>query len=352
MTKVSIKDVAERAGVSVGTVSNVLNRPDLVRLDTRLRVESAITELGFVRNESARQLRAGRSRTLAYVVLDATNPFFMDVARGADEAAREQSLALFICNSDGEPAREAQYLDLLLEERVRGVLITAMDYNSDRLRTLPALGVPIVLVDRAAKNETRWCTVGVDDRVGGRIAVAHLLDTGHQRIAFAGGPLTMPQVFDRLQGAKQAIRSARLPADTLTVLETTTLNVAQGRNVGERLIGMPQRSRPTAVFCANDLVALGVLQHLTQQGIAVPDDVAIVGYDDIEFAAAAAVPLTSVRQPRHQLGRTAIELILRDSSDGSHEHQQIQFTPELIVRSSSAPRPAARRVRTRDSATR
>jgi LacI family transcriptional regulator len=241
-------------------------------------------------------------------------------------------------------------LDLLVQERVRGVLITAIDYNNDRLRSLPAVGVPVVLVDRAAKNEDRWCSVGVDDRAGGRLAVTHLLDTGHRRIAFAGGPQTIPQVVDRLHGAKQAIRSARRPADTLTVIETTGLNVAQGRNVGERLMGMPQRNRPTAVFCANDLLALGVLQHLTQQGLAVPDDIAIVGYDDIDFAAAAAVPLTSVRQPRHQLGRTAIDLIMRDSADDPHEHQQIQFMPELIVRSSSGLRRAQRVSRVRATA--
>ena len=331
-----IKDVALRAGVSVGTVSNVLNRPDRVRPDTRARVESAITDLGFVRNESARQLRAGSSRVIAYVFLDAGNPFFSDVARGAEDAGRESGLALIMCNSDGDAVREDEYLGLLLEQRVRGVLITAVDYESVRLRGLPALGVPLVLVDRPATDSTDWCTVGVDDVHGGDIAVTHLLEQGHRRIAFVGGPLTLPQVSARHGGALRALLTAGRQAADLVLLETEGLTVASGREAGQRLVGLPQRRRPTAVFCANDLVALGMLQQLIQQGISVPDDIAIVGYDDIDFAAAAAVPLTSVRQPRQQLGRTATELLLVEAQRlPGHVHQQIQFTPELVVRESS-----------------
>jgi LacI family transcriptional regulator len=338
-----IKDVAARAGVSVGTVSNVLNRPHLVSEATRARVQAAIIELGFVRNESARQLRAGRSRTIAYVVLDAGNPFFTDVARGVEEIAKAHDLALMLCNSDHDAVRERDYLDQLLEQRVRGVLITALDYSSDRLRRLPERGVPVILVDRAPVDADDWCTVGVEDVEGGDLAVTHLIDQGHRRIAFAGGPPTILQVADRLTGARRAIEQAGLPPEALTVLETVALNVAEGRRVGERIIGLPTRRRPTAVFCANDLVALGVLQHMTQHGIAVPDTMAIVGYDDIEFAAAAAVPLTSVHQPRHLLGRAAVELLLEEAeAPPGHEHKHVQFSPELIVRASSTARAVGR----------
>ena len=167
MASVSIKDVAAKAGVSLGTVSNELNRPDTVRPATRARVEAAIAELGFVPNASARQLAAGRSRTIAYLVLDAGNPFFTDVARGIEEVARASGLSLFMCNSDQDADREDQYLEQLVELRVRGVLITATDYTNPRLRMLRRQGVPVVLVDRAPVDAEDCCTVGVDDVAGG-----------------------------------------------------------------------------------------------------------------------------------------------------------------------------------------
>jgi LacI family transcriptional regulator len=338
-----IKDVAARAGVSIGTVSNVLNRPAVVSPRTRRRVEDAITELGFVRNESARQLRAGSSRAIAYLALDAANPFFVDVANGIEDAARIEGLGVFQCNSDEDAGRERHYLDLLLEQRVRGVLVTPVDPDSERLRALPALGVPVVLVDRTSTDRHAWCRVSVDDVEGGDLAVTHLLEQGHRRIAFVGGPSSLSQVRDRLHGAVRAVSALglddRVDGDVLTTVPTAALNVAEGRRAGERLAGLPARRRPTAAFCANDLVALGLLQEMTRQGLTVPADLAIVGYDDIDFAAAAAVPLTSVRQPRRLLGQAATELLLEEAAllggPTSHAHRQLQFRPELVVRSST-----------------
>jgi LacI family transcriptional regulator len=338
-----IKDVAQHAGVSVGTVSNVLNRPDLVKEPTRRRVLDSISTLGFVRNEAARHLRNGSSRILGYVLLDPGNPFFADVARGAEEAARAAGMALFLCNSGEDPAREGEYLDVLLEQRVRGVLITPVDGAAERLRTMPERGVPVVFLDRAAGDPTGWCSVSVDDVEGGDLAVTHLLEQGHTRIGFVGGPSSITQVADRHRGSLRALERAGLPADRLVVLETAALTVAEGRRVGQRLMGLPARRRPSAVFCANDLLAIGVLQQMIQQGVDVPGEMAIVGYDDIEFAAAAAVPLSSVSQPRHELGRRACELLLaeadaRASRGGQvvpHVHEQVEFTPELVVRASS-----------------
>lgn len=330
----SIRDVATAAGVSVGTVSNVLNRPDSVAVPTRERVQSAIAELGFVRNESARQLRAGRSRTVGMVVLDVANPFFTDVARGVEDVAAEAGLAVMLCNSDEQTAREGFYLDLLAEQRVQGVLITPVEKETLRLEQLRRRGTPVVLLDRPSTSSDQ-CSVAVDDVLGGELAMAHLVSHGHRRTAFAGGPMSMQQVADRLTGAERAIAASPTPP-TLTVLETATLNVAAGRAAGEQLMTVSARKRPTAVFCANDLLALGLLQEMTRQGVRVPDDVAIVGYDDIDFAAAAAVPLSSVRQPRQLLGRTGAELLMEEATAGAlHEHRQVVFDPELVVRESS-----------------
>ncbi|OHV31238.1 MULTISPECIES: LacI family DNA-binding transcriptional regulator [Pseudofrankia] len=329
-----IKEVAAAAAVSLGTVSNVLNRPQLVSPRTRARVERAMEELGFVRNESARALRAGSSRILAYVMLDPSNPFFTDVATGIEEVAEAADLSVFLCNSGEDADREARYLDLLLEQRVQGVLITPVDAANERLRTLPARGTPVVLVDRVA-GAGEGCSVSVDDVLGGELAATHLLERGHERIAFIGGPDTLSQVRDRRAGALRALEHAGLPPDRLTVLATGALTVAEGRGAAERLVGLPAARRPTAAFCANDLVALGLLQMCVRLGVAVPGDCAIVGYDDIDFAAAAAVPLTSVRQPRHLLGRTAAELLLDEANNPAHEHQAVQFTPELVARAST-----------------
>jgi len=343
MDATSIKEVARQAGVSLGTVSNVLNRPEVVSEQTRGRVLEAIRELGYVRNDSARQLRAGRSRTVAIVVLDVANPFFTDVVRGAEEAIEATGAMAVVCNSGEDAARERRHLDLLEEQRVQGVLITPVDGGRDsRLEQLARRGIPVVLVDHGSGQRNR-CSVAVDDVLGGQLAGAHLRELGHHRVAFVGGPVTIPQVADRRRGFAAVFAGDEDPR----IVDTPKLSVSAGQQAGKEIADLPPSDRPTAVFCANDLLALGVLQEMTMRGVRVPRDVAIVGYDDIDFAAAAAVPLTSVRQPREQLGRAAAQLLLEEANDpGHHEHRHVVFSPELIVRESTvrsrAPRGAKR----------
>jgi LacI family transcriptional regulator len=329
-----IKDVARRAGVSVGTVSNVLNRPESVSEAIRLRVQAAIAELGYVRSESARQLRAGQSRIMGLLVLDMGNPFFVDVARGAERTARRAGLGVMICNSNQSTRDEAEYVSLFAEQRVRGVLITPAHDGGQSTDHLRRNGIPFVLVDRVGADEEQGCSVSVDDVAGGTLAVRHLAAAGHRSIAYVSGPGWLRQIRDRRAGALAALAEAGLGPEALTELPTETLNVAAGRDAGARLLGLMHR--PTAVFCANDLLALGVLQALFAAGIDVPHDMAIVGYDDIEFAAAAAVPLTSVRQPAAAMGALAAELLLEET-DGrtAHRHRQVVLQPELVVRAST-----------------
>lgn len=330
----SVKDVAARAGVSVGTVSNVLNRPDRVSVATRQRVEAAMVELRFIRNESARQLRAGRSQSLAYVMLDASNPFFTDVALGIEDAAAEKKLATFLCHSSGDAERERTQLQRLEQQRVQGILITPVDPSSSIIDEIRQRGTPVVIVDRTRPG-TDICSVSVDDELGGRLAVEHLIDRGHRRVAFVGGPHAIGQVRDRWTGARQAWQDAGLPATDLLRLDTERLTVDEGRVAGQRIVGLSASRRPTAAFCANDLLALGLLQQAVSTGRQVPGDLAIVGYDDIEFAAAAAVPLTSVRQPRQALGETAARLIIAETTAPDHQHESVVFTPELVARRST-----------------
>jgi LacI family transcriptional regulator len=325
----SIKEVARLARVSVGTVSNVLNRPEVVSPATRDRVLKAIHELGFVRNEVARHLRAGRGRTIGLIVLDVSNPFFADVAKGAEALADEHDTMMVLCNSAADPARERRHLDQLEQQRVLGILITPVDAEGPHLAELPARGTPLVLVDSPAAGPQ--CSVAVDDRLGGRVAGAHLIERGHRRIAFIGGPPSIKQVADRHTGIRDGVE--------LVDCLTPTLSVAAGRAAGERLAALPDGARPTAALCANDLLALGFLQAMAVCGLRVPEDMAIVGYDDIDFAAAAAIPLSSVRQPRELLGRTAIDLLMEEvAAPERHRHRQVIFQPDLVVRESSEAR--------------
>lgn len=336
---VSIREVAAHAGVSVATVSNVLNRPEIVAVSTRDRVHASIAELGFVRNESARQLRAGRSRTIGLVVLDVANPFFTDLARGVEDEASKAGYAVILCNSDDLERKEKRHLELLEEHRVQGVLITPVAGAGSRLARLQRRGTPVVLVDSRSASRGQ-CSVAVDDVLGGDLAVSHLLAAGHRRIAYLSGPPAIRQVADRREGALRALRRAGRDAADLEVIDAGGLNVAAGQKAGAEIAALPAAGRPSAVFCANDLIALGVLQEMTRNRIRVPEDISIVGYDDIDFAAAAAVPLTSVRQPRQQLGHTAARLLLDEAADGdAHQHRQVIFEPELVVRQSTQPAP-------------
>ncbi|HZM75840.1 MAG TPA: LacI family DNA-binding transcriptional regulator [Candidatus Limnocylindrales bacterium] len=334
MAETSIKEVARRAGVSLGTVSNVLNRPETVTPSIRQRVLEVIAEVGYIRNDSARHLRNGRSNTVAIVVLDVTNPFFTDIVRAAEEVIERAGSMLVVCNSGEDAAREQRHLDALVAQRVRGLLITPVGSSAKRLDQLVQRGIPVVLVDRGSGRANR-CSVAVDDVTGGRLATQHLVEAGHRRIAFVGGPLSIKQVSDRHAGAQGVL--ADHGGGELRVFPTRSLSAEAGRQAAESVCALPASKRPTAIFCANDLLALGVLQGLTAAGLRVPQDIALVGYDDIEYAAAAAVPLTSVRQPREQLGRTAAQMLLEEADDPArHGHRHVVFQPQLVTRESSS----------------
>ncbi len=329
---VSMREVAAAAQVSVGTVSNVLNAPDKVAPATVDRVLAAIDRLGFVRNDAARQLKAGRSRCVGLVVLDIGNPFFSDVARAAQSRAADHDLVVLLGSSDDDPHRERRYLDTFDEQRIFGLMITPSGHDHERLAALHRRGIPVVLVDRDGHG-TPFSSVAVDDIAGGDLAVRHLCAIGRRRIAVVGGPASLTQVADRRTGARQA--AADHPGVDLVPIDTPAPTVLAGREAGERLADLPAQARPDAVFCVNDLLAIGVMQALALRGIAVPDEVALVGYDDIDFAQSAVVPLTSIRQPRAEIGSAAIDLLVAtaDSARGKPEH--ICYRPDLIERAST-----------------
>src|SRR5690606_4958001 len=249
--------------------------------------------------------------------------FFTDVARGAEDAAAEHGVAVLLGDSDEKPEREAAYLDLFEEQRVRGVLVSPLGDIRERLQRMRALGTPVVLVDRMAEDAS-LSSVSVDDVAGGRTAVAHLLETGRRRIAFVGGPLGLRQVADRLTGAQHAV--AAVPDARLEVLEGSALSVSEGRRMGEQLVARDPAERPDAVFTANDLLAVGLLQALVMRGgVRVPDDIALIGFDDIDFASATIVPLSSLRQPSRLIGQTALGILLEEADDPTLAPRQVVF---------------------------
>lgn len=328
--RASIADVARVAGVSVGTVSNVLNRPERVLPATRERVEAAIEELAFVRNASARQLRAGTITTVGAVVLDIANPFFTDVARGIEERLERDDFTLMVASSDDDPAREQRYLRLFEEHGVQGVMVVPSTDDISNLLALRERGVGVVLLDRPSPVAD-LSSVAVDDVHGGALAARHLLEQGHRTIAFLNGPHTIRQCADRHAGVVAALTEAGLdPAEALVEITVPSLNADGGEAGLRELLARPER--PAAVFCVNDLTALGALRTLRREGLSVPVDIALVGYDDVAFAAELATPLTSVRQPTHQLGVRAADLLLRPAHSPA-EH--VVFQPELVVRESS-----------------
>lgn len=329
----SVTDVARRAQVSVGTVSNVLNRPDRVATATRDRVMAAIDELGFVRNASARQLRSGEITTIGAVVLDIANPFFTEIARGIEDRLAADDLTLMLASSDENPEREARYLRLFAEHGVRGVLATPSHGSIDALLALREKGIPVVLLDHTSPFP-ELSSVAVDDVGGAALAVEHLLAGGHHRIAFVNGPLTLRQCIDRRDGVVQTLLAHGLdPEEALVEIGVENLNADAGDAAMREILARPGE-RPTAVFCVNDLTALGVLRALRAAGVGIPDQMAVVGYDDVSFASMLATPLTSVRQPTHTLGWTAADILLRTGLDDA---EQVVFEPELVVRASSGP---------------
>lgn len=316
-------------------MSNVLNRPSYVRSETRERVESVIESLNFSPRQRSRQFRPGRVRTIGISVANLDNPFFVDLALSAEEVAHRHGLGVVICNSAYDPVRESQNLDLLVQQRVQGIVISPIDENSSGMEMLRGRGVPMVFVDRVGNNRDCWSVV-IDDRIGGRLGANHLINRGHRRIGFLGHPDRSLKVRNRLAGAQEAI--TRAPGQhTLEVLFADSWTIEAGRAAAEELLQRAEIERPTAVFCANDMLALGLMQVYLQEGLSVPQDLAILGYDNVIWGEVAQVPLTTVDQPRALLGSTAVEMLMKliDSPAGQPTSNHVVLSPTLKIRESA-----------------
>lgn len=328
-----LQDVADAAGVSASTVSRVISRPELVNPETRARVERMITELKYHPSRVARRLRVetGGTSLIGLLIPDIQNPFFADLARGVEDAAREHGYALFLGNSDEDSDQESRYLDVMRAESVDGLILPPVSGAEATVRGLVDDGIPVVCVDRRLPR-TIVDTVVIDNERGAREATQHLVGLGHRRIGFIVGRPELSTSEERRRGYRQALVAAGIELDPALVREGDSRQ-ASGRRLATELLDAAQP--PTALVVGNGLMTLGALETIRCQGRRIPGDVALIGYDDMPGALAFDPPLTVVRQPAHEMGRRALELLLQRIAHPEHGPPQlVMLQPRLVVRGS------------------
>ncbi len=330
----TIHDVAKRAGVAPITVSRVINNSGYASEETRRRVEVAVAELGYVPSGPARSLRLKRTNSIALVLTDITNPFFTTIARGVEDAASDAAYTVTYCNTDEDEAKERKNVDLLLQQGVDGILLVPALSKPDAVAKIKSHQLPVVVLDRripGAKVDTVRC----DSERGAYQLVRFLLDLGHRRVAILGGPTGTSTADDRLSGYRRAITEAGLkevPGWIQSGLFTQASGYVMAMNV------LDQKPRPTALFAANNFIAIGAMQALQACDLAVPDDVSLVGFDDLLPAVGALPFLTVAAQPAYEMAQAATRLLLaRIAGEAPEEYQEIVMPTELIVRRSSGP---------------
>lgn len=327
-----MKDVARLAGVSTSTVSHVINKDRFVSEAIRLRVEDAIRTLNYAPSALARSLKLNQTRTIGMLITASSNPFFSELVRGVERSCFERGYSLVLCNTDGDEQRMNRNLETLLQKRVDGLLLLCTETHQPSpaiMKRYPA--IPTVMMD--------WSPFDGDSDViqdnsllGGDIATRYLIDKGYTRIACVTGPLDKTPARLRLEGYRAAMRRAGLRvAEDYEVIGD--FEFAGGLRAMQSLLALPEP--PQAVFMGNDAMAVGAYQALYQAGLRIPQDVALVGYDDIELASYMTPPLTTIHQPKDELGELAIDVLIHRMAQPELQQQRLQLTPVLMVRGSA-----------------
>lgn len=331
VNRATIKQVARLSGASIKTVSRVVNGAAYVSAQTRRSVTDAINRLNYRPNALARGLVTRRSLSIGLVIADIVNPFFPPFVRSVEDAAAAMGYNVILCDTDEDRGRERAAISLLLEKQVDGLILCASRLPAAFLREVADSGVLLVLVNRVLRH-TRSAAVVVDATEGGRLATAHLLDLGHQRVAYLSGPATSFSHIGRLRGYRQALDARRIAFDPEIVAGGAASIVAGGEAAAKL---MRLKRPPTAIFAFDDLMAIGAMEELRRQGRHVPGDVAVVGFDDIDMAAFVAPPLTTVAQPKAEMGRLAAARLLEMIKTSSPPSPRtVTLIPELIIRRS------------------
>ncbi len=354
MARVSIKDVAQKAGVSTATVSHVINQTRFVREETRQKVLTAIESLNYHPSAIARGLATNSTQTIGLIVSDITNPFFTAVARGVEDQFNQHGFHTIFCNTDEDPAREDEYLRLLFAHQIDGLIIAPTGTRSDRLIRMAEANIPIVLLDRKSPD-IKAPFVTADNEDGAYQATKFLLELGHQRIGVLTGLESISTLTDRVNGYKRALQEHELPIDeSLIVHADSRSHSNQSHHLNENTASPPKSltnlqmtptafqalhklldlpNRPTAIFVNNNQMTLGAFYALKERGLHCPEDISLISFDDHDWAPLFSPALTVIRQPTYQLGKTAAELLIKLINQDDFE-MPLYLPIQLIVRES------------------
>lgn len=327
----TIREVAESAGVSYATVSHVINNTRLVSPETRERVLTAMKALNYRPNALARSLRQGKTNTIGLVLPDSANPFFAEISRSIEDEAFKKGYSVFLCNTELDTQRELFYVDVLSKKQVDGIIFVAAGDQADSLDFLVQRNMPVVMIDRNVPN-VEVDAVLTDNQLGGYLATHHLLELGHTQIACIAGPSSITPSAERMIGYRKALEEAGIAYDESLVVRGD-YHAQSGMEITHSLLKM--NPRPTAIFALNDLMALGALRAAAEAGYSVPNDLAVVGYDDLEIAHFTNPPLTTIAQPKKEIGVQAIHLLVDRMSLKNRAPSRLVLAPELIVRRST-----------------
>ncbi|MDP2570673.1 HTH-type transcriptional repressor PurR [Vibrio penaeicida] len=327
----TIKDVARLAGVSTTTVSHVINKTRFVAETTQEKVKKAVEELNYAPSAVARSLKCNTTRTIGMLVTQSSNPFFAEVVDGVESYCYRQGYTLILCNTGGIYEKQRDYIRMLAEKRVDGILVMCSDLTEDLREMLDAhSSIPKVIMDWGPESSQADKIIDNSEE-GGYLATKYLLDNGHTDIACLTGHEEKVACIERVIGYKRALREYDIEFKQERILvgnfECDTAVLA-----ADKILAM--ENRPTAVFCFNDLMALGVISRLQENGVRVPDDISIIGYDNIELSGYFSPPLTTVHQPKRRVGKTAFEILLQRIKDKEHDKRIFEMHPEVVERSS------------------
>lgn len=330
----TLKEVAEKANISITTVSRVINDPEKVKPKTRERVRLAMEALHFQPNRVAQRLRGtkGRSKLLGLIIPEIQNQFYSSIVRGIEDIAYRKNYAVILCNSDENPEKEKFYLETLRSESVDGIILPPVHDSSETIEELMKSGIPLICFDRKLTSHS-VDTVVIDNEKGGYTATRHLLDLGHRSIAVVTSMQTLSSFDDRLKGYSKALKEEGIPIDEKLIMRGDHTSPEAGKELTHALLKL--EPVPTALVVMNNQLTLGAIEALNESEYTIPDDVSIVGFDDLPWTKAISPPLTVMRQPGYEIGQRVAELFFQRIKDPKRKRVEIVMESELIVRKSS-----------------
>lgn len=325
-------DVARRAKVNISTVSRTIHQTGKIGPETQARVRKAMRDLGYKPNRVARRLRAKDTSThlIGLIIPNIQNPFFADLARGVEDIAYQNDYAVLLCNYDEDEGKEKFYLEVMQAESVDGIILPPIHEIDPAVLQVVRSGIPVVCVDRSLSSDA-IDKVEVDNHMGAFNAVSHIIEHGHKRIGLIGGPADSSTGRERLRGYKASLAAAGIPVRQ-ELVRHGDFKQESGQILARELLSLPDP--PTALFVCNGLMTIGALEAIAGLGLRIPRQIAIVGYDELPLAAVFNPPLTMVRQPAYEVGRSAAELLLKRIEDEKRPPTSLKLLPELIIRKS------------------